>query len=936
VSTHVCDSEPAGVDLGSIRLIVSAEVPARRQANKLLLPTIASLFEQHNLSKHQICAVVSGRGPGSFTGVRIAIATAKGLAQGLGVPLYGVSTLDAIAWAAWQEGIRGELRVVADAMRGEIYPARFLLLPEGALRLNAHSVVKAEELAARWQDECLQQAQGQEKNDRNKAAATCQQRVWIAGDALYKYAKLFNKFVPLPQRFWLAQGVGLLKVFAHRLSKMTTSSKNHADNLSRNLQNTNGDPALSKGGGSGPALLQDGQPVRQAPLLQDASGDPALLLPIYTRLSDAEENERRLLLKEGVLAVGMSVAETESGVIDPRWCSKPVLRPAGHADIPAMAALEERLFAHRLVTLSGECWTAEMFTQELTQSARSWWVCYLKNRLVGFAGAQVINEKLHVLDLAVDEGYRRRGMARLLLTHLAADGKALGAESITLELRASNSAALALYTSLGLRTQGRRPGYYAPQIAYGPREDALVMTGNIELLQKSLPKQHLERPAGKKPQEMTAKMPMYKAKNDGVDEGADSRTHDGVDEGADSRTHGGVDEGATSSQTGGRSSTQTDSQMGNRAAAQADSQTAGRSSTQTDSQTASEMDGRTGGKAPFAHPVILAIESSCDETAAAVIDGQGQLIANVVASQIDFHSRFGGIVPEIAARKHTETISDVVAAAMDGLSWQQLDAVAVTYAPGLIGALVVGLAFAKGLSWATDLPLIRVNHLEGHIYALRFADITVRPPFVMALLSGGNTLLVQVRNWGDYQVLGATLDDAVGEAYDKVAKALGLGYPGGPVIASLAAQGNAGAIEFPRALLHSGDLSFSLSGLKTAVRSYINERQAQGLNINIANVAAAFEQAVIDVQVAKAKMALAQTGARSFCLSGGVAANTALRAAYTRALEPAGIQVVFPPPFACTDNAAMIAAAALDRYHRGCFAPLDSDAQARANLEEAY
>jgi N6-L-threonylcarbamoyladenine synthase len=249
------------------------------------------------------------------------------------------------------------------------------------------------------------------------------------------------------------------------------------------------------------------------------------------------------------------------------------------------------------------------------------------------------------------------------------------------------------------------------------------------------------------------------------------------------------------------------------------------------------------------------------------------------------------------------------------------------------------MAFAKGLAWSWSLPLIRVNHLEGHIYALRLANEQVEPPFVMALLSGGNTMLVNVVAWGEYRVLGATLDDAVGEAYDKVAKALGLGYPGGPIISRLASQGNGAAIDFPRALLHSGDLSFSLSGLKTAVTNYIMQRQQNGQQLDsfeVANIAASFQAAIIDVQVAKAKTACVHLGVRTFCLGGGVAANTALRKAYTQTLRPLGIKIVFPPPLACTDNAAMIAAVALDRYRQGKFAPLSADVQARANLEEPY
>jgi N6-L-threonylcarbamoyladenine synthase len=400
------------------------------------------------------------------------------------------------------------------------------------------------------------------------------------------------------------------------------------------------------------------------------------------------------------------------------------------------------------------------------------------------------------------------------------------------------------------------------------------------------------------------------------------------------------------------------------------------------------------------NPYILAIETSCDETAAAVIAGDGTLLANVIASQVDFHHRFGGVVPEIASRKHTEAIAAVVEQAL----WEAntplaaLDAIAVTYAPGLIGALVVGVAYAKGLSWAASLPLIFVNHLEGHIYANKLttglppappaspaptatsaraewraerkeqkaktgepkaqpdagggnrAELlpkdadeqplphSLRPPFVVALLSGGTTMLVNVRDWGDYRIMGRTLDDAVGEAFDKVAKALGLGYPGGPAIARLAEKGDPAAIDFPRVLLNSHGYDFSLSGLKTAVITWIRQQLADdaAAALNLCDIAASFQQAVIDVQAAKALAACQEADVSSFCIGGGVAANRALRAAYEQTLSSHGIQVFYPPAIACTDNAAMIALVALDRYAQGRFATLASDAQANASLEEPY
>lgn len=349
--------------------------------------------------------------------------------------------------------------------------------------------------------------------------------------------------------------------------------------------------------------------------------------------------------------------------------------------------------------------------------------------------------------------------------------------------------------------------------------------------------------------------------------------------------------------------------------------------------------------AQLERPLILAIESSCDETAAAIVDGKGNLLSDVVASQIDFHSRFGGVVPEIASRKHIEAICGVcdecldVAAqrlGMERLTWSDLDGVGVTYAPGLVGALVVGVAFAKGAAWAADKPLVGVNHLEGHMYANKIGAPDFAPPAVVSLVSGGNTMLVHMRGWGDYRVLGATIDDAVGEAFDKVAKALGLGYPGGPVVSAQGAKGNPKAIEFPRAMMHSGDMRFSLSGLKTAVVTYINNERAAGRELNVPDICASFEAAVVDVQVKKAEMALRETGAPTFCLGGGVAANPVLRAAYGKLCKKMHVRLVMPPLSACGDNAGMIALVALDRFRQGKFYGLETDAQAHADLEQEY
>ena len=340
-----------------------------------------------------------------------------------------------------------------------------------------------------------------------------------------------------------------------------------------------------------------------------------------------------------------------------------------------------------------------------------------------------------------------------------------------------------------------------------------------------------------------------------------------------------------------------------------------------------EVGGAAGG-APLQHDLILAIESSCDETAAAVLRDGRELLSSVVASQVDFHRRFGGVVPEIASRKHTEAIVGVVDEALRNaaVTLRDLTAIAVTYGPGLVGALVVGVGYAKGLALATGLPLVGVNHLEGHLFANVLADPSVAPPLVALLVSGGHTSLVHVPAWGQYRTLGSTLDDAAGEAFDKVAKALGLGYPGGPAISLLAETGDASAIPFPRAMLRSDDFAFSLSGLKTAVITYLDKERRAGRDIDVPNVAASFQAAVIDVQVAKAVRAVETCGVETFLLGGGVGANRALREALRAAMGSSGVRMSVPPLDLCTDNAAMIAAAAHFRLWRGDALAPDAEA----------
>lgn len=592
----------------SATMVASCQVDAPRQANQVLLTQAARLLADAGLEVSDIDAIVVGRGPGSFTGVRIGVATAKGLACGLAAPLYGASTLDAVAWRAWWAGVRGRLGVVADAMRKEVYPVRYALDDAGVTRLEPDTVAKPAQVAQQWTSE--------------------ESSLMLTGDGLLKYAQLFEgaPFELAPQGLWLPDGQGLISAFAQTFATGTAGS-----------------------------------------------GDAAALVPVYTRLSDAEENEQLRLAQ----------------MTDPR-------------DAEKRARLQH----------------------EIERDDR--------------------------------------------------------------EMRISQ-----------------------------PRTD------------------HAHERAARH-------------------------------------------------------------------------------------------------EAPF----ILAIESSCDETAAAVIDGKRAILADCIASQIDFHKRFGGVVPEIASRKHTEAIVPTVMYTMEqaGLNFSDLSAVACTIGPGLVGALVVGVAFAKGLCFATGLPFIGVNHLEGHLYANRYVDPALEPPFVALLVSGGHTMLVHVKDWGDYAVLGSTLDDAVGEAFDKVAKALELGYPGGPILSKLAQDGDAKAINFPRAMMHSGDLQFSLSGLKTAVITYINEQRKAGMDIDIPNLAASFTAAIVDVLVAKSLDACRQAGVDVLCIGGGVAANPDLREALKNELGKRGIRVVMPELSDCADNASMIASVGLDLFEAGERTGLDADPQAHMPL----
>jgi len=321
--------------------------------------------------------------------------------------------------------------------------------------------------------------------------------------------------------------------------------------------------------------------------------------------------------------------------------------------------------------------------------------------------------------------------------------------------------------------------------------------------------------------------------------------------------------------------------------------------------------------------LVLGIETSCDETAAAVVANGSAVLSSVVSSQVDLHARFGGVVPELASRAHVQLLTPVVAEVLveSGLEGDGIDAVAATVGPGLVGALLVGISAAKALALVWGVPFIGVNHMEGHLYAAFLEQPDLELPTVVLLVSGGHTMIVLMEGHGRYRLLGATVDDAVGEAYDKVARFLGLGYPGGPAIDRLAREGDPEAIRFPRPMLAEG-YDFSFSGLKTAVVNHGRNNP----DLNVADVAASFQAAAVDVLVAKARRAAADTGATSICIGGGVAANSLLRKRIVEACEQDGIAAFVPSRELCTDNAAMIAAAAWWRYQADGATPMDAGA----------
>ena len=910
----------------TIEPVATTEVRAHRASNTQLIPHIDELLAEHGIARVDIACVACGRGPGSFTGVRIAMATAKGVASALGVGLVGFSTLDAVAWNAWAAGVRGRLLVAADAMRKEVYPVRYALDDSGAHRLEADRVVKAADVVAEYLPDGASAGASEDYATRRSAAqpsASCAALLqsddginsvqtvapssaapvdgpdatvfdYVTGDALVKYEEVLTPLgAVLSRELWEPTGRGLLLAVQ--------------------------------------ALWQTGE----ADPFDAVRHNPAFALPVYTRLSDAEENERIRLAKNDPKNLRTGVQDLaprrdqratmhDSAILNARPDAAGITyKPLDAAHAAEVAALEARI-------MGSDAWNEHLVADELPRTDRTWWAAYCVPsacrptepadaaetladamneteglsspadpsadlQLIGYAGGWVVDGDVQILKVGVDPAWRRHGIARELLSRVASDARDLGARTCSLEVRAGNEGAQAFYRALDFESLGKRPRYYSDG------EDALIMQGPLPLSHHDVAGMELQ-----------------------IDNALHSQE--------ELRAQAGLDGAAEDSAT-------------RRSAALPSASCAALLRSDDELDGAQTVAPSSAASSSHARPLILAIESSCDETAAAIVDGDGNLVADVVASQIDFHARFGGVVPEIASRKHIEAICGVCDECFDAaakvlgvprLTWNDLDAVGVTYAPGLLGALVVGVAFAKGAAWAADKPLIGVHHLEGHLYANRIGAPDLEPPMVASLVSGGNTLLVHVKDWGDYETLGATIDDAVGEAFDKVAKALGLGYPGGPVISRAAAQGDPDAIPFPRAMLHSGDLRFSLSGLKTAVVTYINNERAAGRELNIPDIAASFQQAVVDVQVAKAKKALQLTGARTFCLGGGVAANPVLRASYEQLCAKMRVRLIMPPLSACGDNAGMIALVALDRYRQGKFMPLDADAQAHADLDEPY
>ena len=334
--------------------------------------------------------------------------------------------------------------------------------------------------------------------------------------------------------------------------------------------------------------------------------------------------------------------------------------------------------------------------------------------------------------------------------------------------------------------------------------------------------------------------------------------------------------------------------------------------------------------------LILAIESSCDETAAAVVKNGREVLSNVISSQIDLHTLYGGVVPEIASRKHIEKINQVIEEALSqaGVTLEEITAIGVTYGPGLVGALLVGVAEAKAIAYAAGKPLVGVHHIEGHVSANFIEHPDLEPPFVCLIVSGGHTHLVIVKDYGEFEIIGRTRDDAAGEAFDKVARAVGLGYPGGPKVDKTAKEGNKHAVEFPRAKVEGAPYDFSFSGLKSAVLNYINHAKMTGQEIHVPDLVASFQNAVVDALVSRTVAAAKEYGYDKVAIAGGVASKSALREEMKKACRKAHLSFYHPSPIFCTDNAAMIGVAAYYEYQKGARAGWDLNAVPNLKLGE--
>lgn len=333
--------------------------------------------------------------------------------------------------------------------------------------------------------------------------------------------------------------------------------------------------------------------------------------------------------------------------------------------------------------------------------------------------------------------------------------------------------------------------------------------------------------------------------------------------------------------------------------------------------------------------LTLAIETSCDETSAAVIKNGREILSNIISSQIDIHKRFGGVVPEIASRKHIESINNIIQESLDeaGVGFKDIDLIGVTRGPGLVGALLVGISSAKALAYGLDKPLVGVNHIEGHICANYLTHEGLEPPFTCLIVSGGHSYLVHADGYIDYELMGRTRDDAAGEAFDKVARALGIPYPGGPVIDKLSEKGNPNAIKFPRAFLEEGTYDFSFSGLKTSVLNYLNGEKQKGREIVVEDVAASFQAAVLDVLVDKTFRLAREKGSKKIVMAGGVAANKGLRSMMEERGKKEDIEIFYPSKVLCTDNAAMIGSAAYYNYINGKESQLGFTVEPNLSLE---